>query len=346
MGTLFSALDIGQAGLLVSQVQLDVTGHNIANVNKTGYSRQRAELTTRLPNFKPYGALGRGPAIRDIQRLRDSFLDTMYRSEVGGLGRTEVAAQYYTRIEDVFQEPTDQGFSNRLDNFFDALNDFSNNVEDLSVRTATLAETDALATALNDIWDRLNTLRSNANEEVRSEVAEINSLTERIASMNQVIREAEMSGQAANDLRDDRDVLIDELSKLVKVTSRERSDGQVDVLVGGAELVFGSERRELKVSVNSALDPGRPDLLEVRFVDNDQPVLITDGELYGVLQIRDVELKNLIGRLDTVASTLILFLFNRCPWIIVGISVAFSISEFLHESCGGVAEMHRNREMP
>lgn len=305
MGTLFSALDIGRAGLLVAQVQLDVAGHNIANVNKEGYSRQRVEITTRIPNYKPYGAIGRGPALEGIRRLRDTFLDAMYRQQVAGLGDAEVQAQYYTRIEDLFLEPSENGFSSRLSVFFDALNDFADNVEQLPVRVALLSQAESMAASLNEAAKRLETLRSNANEEVRNLVPEINSLAKRIAILNRNIRDAEFTGHQANDLRDDRDTLVDQLSRLVAVTAREREDGQVDILVGGVELVAGNKFHELEAVVDPTIDPDRPDLLTVRFAYNSEAVLVTGGELYGALQIRDVEIAALEDRMDTIAQSLI-----------------------------------------
>jgi len=305
LGTLFSALDIGRAGLLVAQVQLDVAGHNIANVNKEGYSRQRVEITTRIPNYKPYGAIGRGPALEGIRRLRDTFLDTMYRQQVAGLGDADVQAQYYTRIEDLFQEPSENGFGSRLNVFFDALNDFANTVEQLPARVALLSQAEAMAASLNDAASRLETLRTNANEEVRNLVPQINSLAERIAELNRNIRDAEFTGHQANDLRDDRDNLVDQLARLVAITDREREDGQVDILIGGVELVAGNKFHELETVVDTTIDPDRPDLLTVRFAYNGEPVLITGGELYGALHIRDVEIAALEDRMDAIAQSLI-----------------------------------------
>lgn len=310
MGTLFSALDIGRAGLQVAQVQLDITAHNIANVNKEGFSRQRVELTTRVPNFKSYGAIGRGPAIAGIRRLRESFLDIIYRQSVDGLGGAEVRSRYFSRIEDIFQEPGDLGFGTRLDAFFDVLNDFATNVEEMPVRTSVLAEAEALAASLNQVAQRLRTLRTNANEDVRNLVPEVNSLTSRIAELNRNIRDLELTGVEANDLRDDRDLLIDQLAKLVSVTYRERDDGQVDVLIGDDELVTGTNFREIYAAPTSTIDPSRPDLLEVRFVDNDAAVTIQGGELFGAIDIRDNFIPEIDDRIDELARTLILQL-NR-----------------------------------
>lgn len=305
MGTLFSALDIGRAGLSVSQVQLDVAGHNIANVNKEGFSRQRVTVTTRIPNFKPYGALGRGPAVEGVDRLRETFLDEVFRRQVPNLGRAEVEATFFTRIEDIFQEPSEDGFSSRLGRFFDALADFSVNVEEAPVRVGLLSEGESIAAGLREVEQRLSLLRTNANEEVRNLVPEINTLSARIAESNQIIRQAELTGRKANDLRDNRDLLIDELAILVNIVSRERDDGQVDVLLGGDELVTGADFRALEAVPDASIDPQRPDLLLVRFEDNEESAVITNGELGGTLIMRDQELRELGNRMDEFAQALI-----------------------------------------
>lgn len=305
LGTIFSALDIGRAGMVVAQVQLDVAGHNITNVNKEGFSRQRVDLTTRVPNYLPYGTLGRGPAIEGIRRIRDGFVDQVYRDEIPTLGEAVTAAEYYTRMEDIFQEPSDSGFSERMNTFFDALHDFSNNVEELPVRASLLSEADSVAASLNQVASQLDVLRTNANEEVRNIVPEINSLARRIAELNTSIRDSEITGRMANDLRDDRDLLVDQLAQIVRTTTRERSDGQVDVLLGGVEIVSGNKYRELEAHVDPTIDLDRPDLLTVRFVDNGEAANITGGELRGVLDIRDTALQNLQDRMDESAKVLI-----------------------------------------
>ena len=261
---------------------------------------------SRSPIYRNYGAIGQGVTVKTIQRLRDTFLDTMYRSQVSGLGTADKEAEYYSQIENIFLEPSDGvGFSTSLENFFSSLSDFSNDVEDSSVRTSTLSETEALAASIRDTYDRLDTLRTSANSEVRDTVEEINSYTEQIAALNKEIRDAELGGQTASDMRDDRDVLLDNLAKVVNITTNERDDGQVDVLLGGDQLVNGTERRELVAKVDGSIDPTRSDLVEVRFSDNNEAVNVTDGELYGVLQIRDVKIKGVMDNLNTMTSSLI-----------------------------------------
>ncbi len=305
MGTIFSALDIGRAGMFVAQVQLDVTAHNIANVNKEGFTRQRVDLTTRLPNTRYFGAIGRGPAVEGVVRLREAFLDAVYREQLPDFGSADVQAQYFNRIEDIFLEPTDTGFGNQLDVFFDALSDFSNNVEERPVRAALVSEAEALAAALNDVDARLELLRTQTNEEVRNRVPEINSITHRIAELNIQIRNMETGGRNANDLRDDRDLEIDNLSQIINVITREREDGQVDIILGGEELVIGDIVRDLEVVTDSSIDPDRPNLLTVVFSHNGTAAEISSGELHGALQIRDVHVVAATDRIDELARGLI-----------------------------------------
>lgn len=304
MGTLFSTLDIARSGLTAAQLQLDTTAHNIANVNTEGYSRQRAELLTRMPVIFPFGQIGRGVEVNNVVRIRDSFLDQAYRNQLPGLGSAELMSEYYTLIDGIFLEPGENGFGTRLSQFFDAISDFANNVESHSVREALIAETRQIALSFNEVSQRFYTLRTNANEEVRSLVPQINSLAERLADINQQIVRAEANQTSANDLRDERDRMLDELARIANITVVER-EKQVSVFIGNDALVEGVLWNEIEAVRNPALDPARPDLLEVRFTDSGIPVDIRDGELFAALHVRDVMLPAYEERLDTIAGTLI-----------------------------------------
>jgi len=305
VGTLFSALDIARSGMQAAQIQMDVAGHNIANVNKEGFSRQRVSLASRYPNYRTYGALGRGVDVQTVERLRDAFLDQVYRQQMPDLGSAEVRASYFGSIEDVFHESDDSGLSSQINQFFSALNDFATNVESQPYRQSVVSEASALAATLREVDQRLELLRTNANEEVRNLVPEINAIAERIADLNDHIHDIEATGTEANDMRDERDLLADQLAGLINVTIRERADGQFDVLVGGELLVSGATYRRIEAVRNPALDPERSDLVEVRFADNGHLVEVRSGELYGALSMRDTEVVAVTERIDTIAATLI-----------------------------------------
>jgi len=305
VGTLFSSLDIGRAGLNTAQIQLDVVGHNIASSNKIGFSRQRANVATRIPLERTYGFLGRGPFVSGVERLRNEFLDISYRDQVSSLGNADIQTAFYSRIEDLFQEPGENGFSENLNVFFDSLNDFANNVEDIPTRVATITEAQSLATSLREYASDLEELRTSANEDVRGIVPEINAISQQIADLNYAIKNLEASGNEANDLRDDRDVLLDDLSRLVDIAYRERDDGQIDVLLGGEELVNGNRIHLLETTPDASINPDRPDFLRVQFAATGEEVQIFDGELAGAIQQRDGILQDLVERNDTLAAALI-----------------------------------------
>jgi len=305
VGTLFSSLDIGRAGLSTAQIQLDVTGHNIASANKVGFSRQRAEISTRSPLERSYGFLGRGPFISGVSRLRDAFLDVSYRDQIATRENAEIQTSFYSRIEDLFQEPSEEGFSTRLNQFFDAMNDFANNVEDIPTRVAAITEADTLASTIRQNAAALEDLRTSANEDIRALVPEINEVAAEIADLNFAIKTLEATGGTANDLRDDRDVLLDTLAGLVNIDYRERADGQMDVLIAGEELVVGNRSRRIETVPDGTIDPNRPDFLRIQFANTATEVNVFDGELAGALEQRDVVLADLVSRNDTLASALI-----------------------------------------
>lgn len=283
-----------------------MTAHNITNVNTEGYSRQRAEISARSPVTYSFGELGRGVQIDSVERVRDQFLDSVYRAQLPSLESSTVQSGYYTRIENLFQEPGENGFGTRLNEFFDVLNTYSTNVESLPAREAVIAQAQTLASNLNEMARRLDDLQTDANEQILDLVPEINSITERIAALNENIRSVEGgTGQTSSGMRDERDVLLDKLAGYVNISTREGEDGQVSVLLGDQELVSGTGAHALEAVRNATLDPDRTDLVDVRFVETKEQAAISNGELYGALVMRDTAIPTVSARLDTIASSII-----------------------------------------
>ena len=310
MGTLFSALDISTSGLQVHQAALDVTSHNIANVNRDGFSRQRVELASRIPITRPFGQLPRGVSVGRIGRLRDPLLDGAFRRQVTGLGESELIGRYFSQIEATFIEPTTSSFSTRIGNFFQSLNDFANNVELTPSRQAVVSEAESFAATLNDAAGRLNRIRTDVNNEIENITTQINSIGEQIAALNDRIRPLEVGTREASDLRDDRDNLLDELSKLIDTSYQETPTGEVNVIIAGEQLVYGGNYNELQTVRDASLDPERNDLLRIEFVKNGRPLNATQGELAAAFEMRDTILPQIDANLDELASTLI-FEMNR-----------------------------------
>ena len=305
VGTLFSSLDIARSGLQTSQVQLDVAAHNIANVNKEGFSRQRVDLATRSPISRPFGQIGRGVQVQQIARVRDEFLDTAFRAAAPSLGRAELETRFFGQLQDAFLEPGENAFGARVNQFFDVMSDFANNVEQTPLRQSVITEAESVANFLRQTTVRIGDLRTNANAEVRNAAPEINSLSERIAVLNARITRAELGGTQASDLRDERDLLVDQLANIVDINVSQRESGELNIFVGDEILVDGQERRRVEARMNPAIDPTRPDFVQIQFEDNGNLLPAANGELAGALRMRDEVLREALDDVNTLAAGLI-----------------------------------------
>jgi len=305
VGNLFSALDIAVSGLQSHQAAIQTTGHNIANVDTDGYSRQRAELVSRWPQDTPVGPMGRGVRIADIFRIRDPFLDGIYQNETQNVMEMSVERDFLQRMEGILQEPGDMGLGALIDNFFASVQALANYPEELPLRASMVAAASVLADGLNDIHNRLEQLRTDANNEIITRVTEVNSLTREIADLNERIIKAEASGKKANDFRDQRTVLLDALAEIVDTYTVEMSDGSVSVLVGGDVLVDGKYDTPLATQVNPALDPDRDDFVEVVVAATGRPLTISGGRFKGLLDVRDSIVPNLTSDIDHIARRMI-----------------------------------------
>jgi len=305
VGNLFSALDIAVSGLQSHQVAIQTTGHNVANVDTDGYSRQRAELVSRWPENTSFGPLGRGVTVDSIFRLRDPFLDGVFQNETQSYMELSVERDLLLRIEGIFQEPGEASLNALIDNFFASIQALANYPEEQPLRASMVAAASVLADALNEIDTRLEQVRTDANGEIITRVSEVNNLTEQIAELNFNIVRAEAGGNAANDFRDQRTVLLDQLAELVDIYTVEMSDGAVAVLVGGEALVTGRYATELTTQVNPALDPERDDFVEVVIAATGRVVNISGGRFKGLLDVRDSIVPEVTTRINHIARRLI-----------------------------------------
>ncbi|MGB9808680.1 MAG: flagellar hook-associated protein FlgK, partial [Caldanaerobacter sp.] len=242
----FQGLEIAKTGLFVSQKALEVTGHNIANANTPGYTRQVVDMASIAPptTFGMYDqwgkAIGEGVKIVDIRQIRDQFLDNQYRRENKFLGEWETKAEVLSAIENILNEPSSSGITAVLNDFFNSLQELSKNPESLTVRAEVRERAIALADTFNTVYQHLYDKLNELNSTIQSRIAEINSYAERISRLNGEIYRFELSGQIANDLRDQRNLLIDQLSKLVNITTYEDANRNFRIDIGGQALVSGT----------------------------------------------------------------------------------------------------------
>lgn len=238
----FLGLNTAMRGVLAQQTALDVTGHNIANLNTEGYSRQRAQIVTSTPwsssalnSYTTPGQLGTGVEVSSLERLRDSYVDRNARDQFGRQASAETTVGQLSQVEDVFAEPSENGLAARMREFFTALDRVAAQPQDTSARQVFAQAADRLATSFRQLSSDLAGVAQQSDDRLDQAVLDVNGLTTRIATLNGQIRDATFSGQQPNDLLDERDRLLDALAKQVDYTYTESATTrEVTVTFGSA----------------------------------------------------------------------------------------------------------------
>ena len=306
MSNVFGILNTGRTALLTQQKAIDVTGHNIANVNTDGYSRQRVNMETNEPVSSSPGQTGTGVRTAEIQRIYDQFLGAQINEENQNLGNWEAQKGVLERVEIIFDESSGYGLNQAMSEFWNAWQDLANNPSDYAGRVALLAKSETMTTTFNNIYSNLEQIQTDIDTSIMGTVKEINSIAERIAGLNQKIALTEVGGQNANDYRDSRDLLLKELSLMINIDSFENSDGKVTVLVaGGRPLVENISSWNL--STQPDVDSDFQDIVWTDSGGN--PVVITSsisgGKLKGWLEVRDVTIPDYLSKLNDLAEEII-----------------------------------------
>jgi flagellar hook-associated protein 1 FlgK len=242
--------------------------------------------------------LGRGVTVADIFRIRNEFLDGVFQNETQNYMQLSVERDYLQRIEDIFQEPGEIGLNALMDQFFTTIQALANYPESQPLRSSMVAAASVLSDAYNETDRRLEQLRTDTNNEIIMRVSEVNSLTQQIAELNRNVVRTEAGGAIANDFRDQRTVLLDQLAELVDTYTVTMSNGSVTVMVGGDVLVDGIYWTELTTQVNPALDPERNDLVDVVIASSGRVLNISGGRFGGLLEARDVHIPEVATRID------------------------------------------------
>jgi flagellar hook-associated protein 1 FlgK len=309
MTSTFFGFTITMRAMMAAQKGLEVTAHNIANANTPGYSRQRAVLTMSdpfsYPGINRAGGtalqLGTGVSIRSIERMRDTFLDHIVRHSTTDFGQCSAKAAGFSRIEVALNEPSDNGLSSVVTEFFNSFSELSKNPELRSERENVREKGVNLVTAFNQLNEELTSLRNEQDQNIQLTVTEINNLLGQVYELNTQISAVENVGDNANDLRDQRDILIDQLSNLTNVETTEEATGALNVFIGGITVVDSAN----VIRLNTTPDPNRNDGQLVVALENGLKPAITGGELKGYLDVRDEIIPQYENKLNYYASALI-----------------------------------------
>src|SRR6185295_13892175 len=303
-------LRTGVSGLLAFQRALDTTSHNIANVSTDGYSRQRTLIGTRPAQGYGSGWIGQGAQVQTTQRVYDSFVATQVRSTSSSLQHLDIYASNAEQLNNMFGDSAN-GLSATLQNFVNAFQSVANSPASVPARQVLLSEANTLQQRLKFFDSRLDEIGNEINSRIKGEVAEVNTLAQGIAKLNNEITAgiARTGGQPPNDLLDQRDRLLDELSQKISVNVVPQDGGAVNVFVGsGQPLVLGANTNQL----TTIQDPYDSTQLTVALQTPGSSVDIsrnvTGGSLGGLLAFRGEQLdpaRNALGRIAVALSDVV-----------------------------------------
>lgn len=302
MATLNGALDIAKTALLTAQKSINVASHNIANANTEGYTRQRAVVEPTDP--VSYGGLffGTGVSVNNVVRVYDGFQVAQLRDARSSLARYETSGSLVKSLEAAMNDLSGAGILTRLDAFFNTFQDVANSPSSYAERSKLLSNAETLSDVFNNTDGAIRQNITNINNELGSIASTINGLSERVAELNKQISTIEVGGASANDLKDKRDVLLDELGQLIDIKTVENDDGVVDVYAaGGFFLVSGVRTSPLEVNVNPDRPDGTYNILSSGTVINSR---ISGGKVKGLLEGSQRYLDTQ-ERLNTLAASLI-----------------------------------------
>lgn len=299
-------LSIGLTGLNAAQANLNTISHNISNASTPGYSRQTVSQTTNDPQFSGAGFFGQGVKVDNVKRQYNEFLN---QQVLTASARKEQYAAYNAQVSQIDNLLADDsaGLSPALQAFFGAVNDVANDPSSVNARQALISQGETLAGRFNSINTRLNEIRDLTEGQISSTVSGINGYTEQIAALNERIGQVESSGTGVkpNDLYDQRDNLVSELNKLVKVSTFTGADGSLSVFMGsGQSLVVGTTASQLTVAYPDATDPTRG---QVQLATSGSAVqlpesVFTGGALAGLLSFRSESLDATQDSLGQIAK--------------------------------------------
>src|SRR5690625_3188558 len=319
----FHGLEMAKQALFAQQAALYTTGHNIANANTEGYSRQRVNFKTMSPYPAPGrnrpeipGQMGTGVQVGTVERIRNQFLDYQFRTENSKSGYWDTKADALSRMEELLNEPSDSGLSKTMSEFWDSLQELSVNPTNSGARSVVANRALAVTETFNHLSKSLNAIRTDLENQIEVTVDQTNSLLRQINQINEQVQKVEPHGYLPNDLYDERDRLIDQLSETmnIKVSYSKSSESSLDIGQGIASIeIVDAEVKSLDtpvflIEINvrgeskiNELELEKGESVTVVTVDNADIGEASIGSLSGLIESYDVIYPDMLKQLDTLA---------------------------------------------
>ena len=300
-GSTFGSFEIGRRAIHAQQRGAHVAGQNIANANTEGYSRQRVDMSALVPPAVPGASQppGYGVKVADVTRVKSEFYDDQLRKALTSQQYWEARKDTLSAIEVTFQEPGDQSINSYLSEFFDAWQDVSVNPESEAARISLREQASTLTGIVRDIDDRLKDYNNDVNKELEANIEQINSIASELADLNDKIVFGKAINRTFNELLDERDLRLEELSELIDVRVMEKDNGAVEVMAGGRILLHDDLHFPLQLEQDEATGE-----LEI-YNSSGNHVQPQGGEMKGLLESYNEIIPKYKGNLDQLVYNLV-----------------------------------------
>jgi len=325
-------------GLLASQMALNTVNHNISNANTPGYTRQRVDLTAHFPYTLPaqiaqdisHGQLGQGVQVDGVSRIRDAFIDDQYRQENSRLGYNTDMRDVLQQIQGILNEPSTSALNGSIQTFFDSAQALSLNPENMAVRADFLQHAVDMLVVFQQQYNQLEDLEQNMvgdiavpgslnTSQLAIHVNDVNNILQEVAGLNRQILTVVSAGAEPNDLYDKRDLLLDDLSKLVDYDVTFTPSGQLNIDIAGQSMVRGVTVTDTLQIIQNPLGPPasdyQPSIVQttgtgVDIINTAAPNQITSGRIRALVEaagqnLNITSVRSTINQLNTLVTSIV-----------------------------------------
>lgn len=309
--SLMSGLYVGTTALRTASDALNTTAHNLSNVDTTGYTRQQVSLATRNYNILSDASVsvaakevGMGVRYAETRQVRSVFLDQVYRREVGRSAFYEVSYEALTHVQDLLGESGETNFQEAITDYWKTIQDLAKEPESAVTQALFISKAQTLLQRAGNVYKSLKDYQSNLNQQVKKYTDEINQYGKRLAELNQAIVKVESGGvERANDYRDERNYILDQMAGLCSISYSENIEGYVSVQIEGVEFVKDTTCYEMKLAENEYgyVTPFWPHIVKSSVNENGERVYEwEDGKAFDLTKEISSEANTDIGRLKAI----------------------------------------------
>jgi len=292
MSGIFGTLNTATKGLLAQQTALHTASHNISNANTEGFSRQRVQMQADLSyTLAGIGQLGTGVKMESVVRMTDDYVNKQIRNENSSYEQYNVKSQTLDQLEITLNEPSTTGINFNLNEMFNAWQELSKNPESLSAKTIVVEKSKALVETINHIANQIESLKVETNDQINKNILDFNTTIDKIDSLNKQIFNISVKGEVPNDLLDQRDLLLKDLSSIAKVDVNFDKYGRAEINLGEKIVLNGESKNTLTKNAVG------------EFVVGADKIDITTGKIKGYLESIEV-LEDVISQLDDFVKSM------------------------------------------